>query len=208
MINMSARKCPSKKADQVLDAARQLFLERGFDATSMDDVAETAGVSKATVYAHYNCKTTLFAEVMQHECQRSKVHRAIAGKIKGHYSLEVSLTKIGRAYLDTLMRPDLRALARMVIAEATRFPELGKIYYDSGPTLTRTSLVTYLEQARQEGALIDCDVQQAAIQFLSLLRGDIHIRRLLGHPSNDEACQKTIDEAVTTFMARYAVSDN
>src|SRR5690625_2806850 len=171
MTVMSVRKCSSKKADQVLDAARRLFLERGFDATSMDDVAEMAGVSKATVYAHYNCKTALFAEVIHHECQRSKVHRAIAGKIKGNYSLEVSLAKIGRAYLDTLMWPDLRALARMVIAESTRFPELGKIYYDSGPALTRASLVTYLEQAQQEGTLIDCDVQQAAIQFLSLLRG-------------------------------------
>src|SRR5690625_5539928 len=90
MTVMSVRKCSSKKADQVLDAARRLFLERGFDATSMDDVAEMAGVSKATVYAHYNCKTALFAEVIHHECQRSKVHRAIAGKIKGNYSLERS----------------------------------------------------------------------------------------------------------------------
>jgi TetR/AcrR family transcriptional repressor of mexJK operon len=201
---MTAKRSTSRKAEQVLKAARYLFLEHGFDATSMDGVADRAGVSKATVYAHYNDKETLFAAVVHHECQNSMVLSTIDGKMYENQSLEASLEMIGRAYLDTVTRPDINALTRMVVAEAGRFPDLGDIYYESGPALTRSSLILYLQQAQREGLLADCDLQCAANQFLSLLRDDNHIRLLLGYSLSEEKYQQTIDEAVTTFMARYA----
>ncbi|AWN16277.1 Transcriptional regulator, TetR family [Salinisphaera sp. LB1] len=203
MDAVSACKNPSKKAEQVLDAARRLFVERGFGATNMDALAAAAGVSKATIYAHYDSKEALFAATARRECRRLVVRMAIGEDLVEHRALDTALTHIGRAFLDALMSPEIVGLLRMVIAESTRFPELGQIYYDSAPGQTLTSVTCYLERARREGLLIDCDTRRAAEQFLSLLRGDLHLRILLGHPPPRAERDPAIDEAVATFIARY-----
>lgn len=203
MPAVSSCKPPSRKAEQILDAARRLFLERGFGATNMDALAAAAGVSKATIYAHYQSKEALFAATARRECRRLVVRMAIGDDLVEHRTLDTALTHIGRAFLDALMSPELVGLLRMVIAESTRFPELGQIYYDSAPGQTLASVTCYLDRARREGLLIECDTRRAAEQFLSLLRGDLHIRILLGHPSPVVERDPAIAEAVATFVARY-----
>ncbi|KEZ78128.1 TetR/AcrR family transcriptional regulator [Salinisphaera hydrothermalis] len=201
---VSSCKSPSKKAEQVLDAARRLFVEHGFGATNMDALAAAAGVSKATIYAHYESKEVLFAATARRECRRAVARMAIGDDLVAHRSLEEALTHIGRAFLDTLMSPEIVGLLRMVIAESTRFPELGQIYYDSAPGQTLTSVTCYLDRARRQGWLIDCDTRRAAEQFLSLLRGDLHMRILLGQSPDAAERDPAIAEAVATFTARYA----
>lgn len=204
MDAVSTCKSPSKKAEQVLDAARRLFVERGFGATNMDALATAAGVSKATIYAHYDSKESLFAATARRECRRAVARMAIGADLAEHRSLHTALTHIGRAFLDTLLSPEIGGLTRMVIAESTRFPELGQIYYDSAPGQTLTSVACYLDRAQREGLVIACDTRRAADQFLSLLRGDLHIRILLGHPPGPAERDPAIAEAVATFVARYA----
>lgn len=201
---MGSCKTPSKKAEQVLDAARGLFIEHGYGATNMDALAAAAGVSKATVYAHYESKEALFAATARRECRRAVVRMAIGEDLAEHRSLETALTHIGRAFLDTLMSPEIGGLSRMVIAESRRFPELGEIYYDSAPGQTLSSVETYLDSAQRRGLLIACDTRRAAEQFLSLLRGDLYIRILLGRVPDATERDPTIAEAVNTFVARYA----
>lgn len=207
MPAVSSCKSPSKKAEQVLDAAWRLFVEHGFGATNMDALAAAAGVSKATVYAHYESKEALFAATARRECRRAVARMAIGDDVVAHRSLDAALTHIGRAFLDTLLSPEIAGLLRMVIAESTRFPELGQIFYDSAPGQTLASVTCYLDRARREGWLIDCDTHRAAEQFLSLLRGDLHLRILLGQPPDPAERDPAIAEAVTTFIARYG-ADN
>ena len=203
---MSTCKTPSKKAEQVLDAARRLFVERGFGTTNMDALAAEAGVSKATIYAHYDSKEALFAATARRECRRLVVRMAIGEDLVGHRSLETALSHIGRAFLDTLMSPEIVGLLRMVVAESARFPELGQIFYDSAPGQTLASVTCYLDRARDEGLLIDCDTRRAAEQFLSLLRGDLYIRLLLGQRPRAEERDPAIAEAVATFTARFGAA--
>lgn len=201
---MSCKTLSEKKAESILDAARRLFLEHGFGATSMDQVAAGAGVSKATIYVHHKSKEALFAATVSRECERSMAYRSLGDDLEEDCSLRKGLTQIGRAYMKALTSPKLRGLARAVFAEVTRFPELGQIYYDSGPAVARKSMVCYLESAKRKGFLIDCDTNRAADQFLSLLRGDVYVRCQLGSAPSSSECDEVIAEAVITFGARYA----
>lgn len=199
--------CLSIKAEQVLDAAKRLFIEYGFGATSMDAIAQAAEVSKATVYAHHDSKQALFAATARRECARMVGRMAIAPDCEDLGAvpdLEAALTRIGHSFIDTILSDDMTALLRMVIAEAGRFPEIGQIYYESAPRQTRQSVTRYLEQARARGLVQTPDCELAASQFLGMLRGDVLVATLLGAQSETRDHHAIIEQAVTTFVARYA----
>lgn len=198
--------CRSIKAEQVLDAAKRLFIEYGFGATSMDAIAQAAGVSKATVYAHHDSKQALFAATARRACARMVGRMAIAPDsqdLGAAPDLEAALTRIGHSFIETILSDEITALLRMVIAEAGRFPEIGRIYYESAPRQTRQSVTRYLEQARALGLVRTHDCELAASQFLGMLRGDVLVATLLGAHSETRDTNRIIEAAVATFVARY-----
>tara|TARA_B100002049_G_scaffold109303_1_gene80665 strand:- start:649 stop:1290 length:642 start_codon:yes stop_codon:yes gene_type:complete len=192
------------KSVLVLDAARALFIEHGFGATSMDAIAARAGVSKATVYAHYASKQALFAATTQRECRRVHERMALPQDVTG-LPLAQALSTIGHAFLQAILSAQNLTLLRMVAAELPRFPELGTIFYDSAPGRTLASVRAYLEQARAHGLIGDCDCALVAAQFLGALRGDLQIRALLGITPAVADMDAVVDEAVALFVTRYAV---
>lgn len=196
--------CRSEKAVQVLDAARALFVAEGFGATNMDAIASAAGVSKATIYAHYDGKESLFAAVVERECERTKARMAIhAGAGAPVRTLAAVLTDFGHQFVETLGDPEIAGLARMVVAESRRFPELGRIYYDSAPGRMQADLTQRLARACERGQMADTDIETAAEQFLSMLRGDRYIRLLLGLAPVPGDGRRAVEAAVATVMARY-----
>lgn len=201
---MAGKTLSEKKAECILDAARQVFLEHGFSATSMDQVATEAQVSKATIYAHHKNKKALFAAIVSRECQRTMADRAITHAADEGCSLQRGLTQMGQAYMNTLLSSHVLGLSRAVYAEVVRFPELGQIYYDSAPNQVLGNVVGYLERAHRKGFLVDCDTRRAADQFLGMLRGDIYVRAQFGRAPTAAEVNATIEEAVITFCARYA----
>lgn len=195
-------KTGSSKAGKVLAAARRLFIEHGYGETSMDAIAATADVSKATVYAHYASKKALFAAMVQHKCgavtERMRVPDAIDDMPPA-----VALQRIGAGFLHAILSPESIPLLRVVIAETRRFPELGWIFYTAGPGVTHRGLVDYMQRARDRGALSITDCETAAAQFLGMLRGDLHLQLMLGLSLQDVALDDVAREAVETFLARY-----
>jgi len=194
----------ASKDQCVLDAARQLFIEHGFGATSMDAIATTANVSKATLYAYYPGKQALFAATAQRECNRIMAQMELTEDLS-ELPLAEALERIARSFVQPVFSPDIVALLRMVISEVSRFPELGPIYYDSGPGLMHSHVADYMHRARERGLITTDDCKLAAAQFLGMLRSDRHLQRLLGKHVDTTSLEVTIAEAVKTFMARYAV---
>jgi len=194
-----------RKREQVLDAARQLFITHGYGATSMDAIAAEADVSKATIYAHHDGKEALFAAVTHRECRRITARMAIPDDLEA-LALRPALTRIARSFLDAVFSNQSLSLLRMVVAESARFPELGRIFYDSAPGYTLANVIAYLDGMRALGRIQLDDCEQAAAQFLGALRGDIHLRALLGLPVDAANFDALADEAVATFVARYAVA--
>lgn len=194
----------SGKDGQILDAARHLFLEQGFGSTSMDAVAKRAGVSKATLYVHFENKERLFAEVVA--AARSSLHRSLAAIAEDHEAAPAdTLRLIGRQFLRFVTTPAVLTLFRAVIGETQRFPELGQTIFQTGSNDMLNLITASIARATARGLLTVPDPKLAAAQFLALTKCDLHLRCLLepsflAHPVDIE---RNVDAAVAMFMSHY-----
>src|ERR1700720_3264326 len=119
---------------RLLDVATKLFMERGFDCTSIDAVAETAGVSKPTVYARYHDKRDLFAAVLRATIQRwlAPLSAAAEAAKVTPKSVETTLHDLSRLMMAHSSTPEVAMLRRTLAAQAVQFPELAKLGYEEG----------------------------------------------------------------------------
>src|SRR4051812_42590719 len=199
-----ARDDPRGKAEAVLVAAERAFLAAGFGAVTMDAIAREAGVSKATVYAHYGGKEALFGAVVARLSER-RFH-SFSVEALDPVDIEASLTAIALRFLDLVLSPEAIALNRIIIAEVIRFPALGAVFWQAGPERTRSQIEGFLRRAAASGSLAITNPRLAAEQFVALTRGEIHLRSLLRlEASGDPAgSQEAAERTVGTFMRAFA----
>ncbi len=194
---------PSGKAESILAAAKRNFLASGFGAVSMDTIAREAGVSKATVYAHFADKEELFGAVIGRECE----HR-FAGLSVGELDprdVRRSLTALARRFLDLLLSPDAIALHRIILGEVTRFPLLGKVFWHAGPERNLVQIEGFMRSAAAAGSLTLADTRLAAEQFVGLVRGEVQLRHLLRlEPDAGQPIVGEVAAAVDTFIRAFA----
>jgi TetR/AcrR family transcriptional regulator, mexJK operon transcriptional repressor len=191
------------KAESVLAAAKRAFLAAGFGAVSMDTIAREAGVSKATVYAHFGSKEELFGAVIERECERY-FDRFSAGELDPH-DVRASLTILGRRFLELILSSDAIALHRIIVGEVTRFPLLGEVFWRAGPERERVQVEAFLRSAAAASALSLPDARLAAEQFVSLVRADVQLRQLLrleAEPGGGEI-EVVVEGAVDTFIRAF-----
>jgi TetR/AcrR family transcriptional repressor of mexJK operon len=159
---------------RLLDVATKLFMERGFDCTSIDAVAETAGVSKPTVYARYHDKRDLFTAVLRATIQRwLEPLSAAAEAAKVHpKSIETTLHDLSRHLLAHSSTPEVVMLRRTLAAQAVQFPELAKFAHEEGWLRGVRAVAILLQQFADRGQIRIEDPAIAADLFLSLLLGN------------------------------------
>jgi TetR/AcrR family transcriptional repressor of mexJK operon len=193
----------NKKAESILSAAKRTFLAVGFGAVSMDTIAREAGVSKATVYAHFAGKEELFGAVIDRECERYFA-RFSAGELDPG-DVRTSLTVLGRRFLELLLSPDGISLYRIILSEVTRFPGLGEVFWRAGPERQRVQIETFLKSAVASGSLDLVDTRLAAEQFVSLVRGDVQLRHLLRLDTDADrrGISAAVEGAVATFLRAF-----
>ena len=204
MANIDLKEAsPGSKAESILAAAKRTFLAAGFGAVSMDAIAREAGVSKATVYAHFAGKEDLFGAVIERECERY-FSRFSAGELDLG-DVRASLTVLGRRFLELLLSPDGIALHRIILGEVTRFPGLGEVFWRAGPERQRVQIEAFLKSAAASGTLDLADTRLAAEQFLSLVRGDVQLRHLMRLEANADqrGIGIAVEGAVATFMRAF-----
>jgi Transcriptional regulator len=193
----------SAKRVAVLNAAQECFLEHGYASTSMDMVAARAGVSKATIYAHFQNKDDLFGAIISRFCD---THAEGLGTVEVDVSLDgrSALTLLARHLLTMLIQPEVLGIYRMVVAESARDPALARTYYESGPLRGKARLTEALKSLDARGLLRVPDPRRAMDQFIGMLRAEFFNRRLLGLP-DDPACtlDGTIDGAVETMLRAF-----
>ncbi|RVU38333.1 TetR/AcrR family transcriptional regulator [Hwanghaeella grinnelliae] len=200
----------------IIDAAKQLFLETGFGPTSMDAVAERAGVSKRTVYSHFECKEALFDSIMSQMCsvlgaaiqEQIDVMMAKAETATGpDPEMAEMLQVLGCRFLTLISDQTDVALFRIIIGEASRFPQLGREFFEKGPKKLTEQLSVYLARQHELGTLDIDDPNQAAWHFLAMVKDPIHLKLLIG--LQDTPSQKEIKEiaekGVDRFLKIYAV---
>jgi AcrR family transcriptional regulator len=199
---------PGDKARAVLKAAATIFLQHGFSASTTDMIQREAGVSKATVYACYANKEALFAAVIESECAAfMSTVRAIDTRSA---DLKATLSEMGRAYMNILLSDTGLALFRVVVAEAPRFPDLARRFYQAGPRVAVGLFAERLTVFAERGEL---DLQStgseaAARAFLGLLRNDGQLE-FLTHPNAHASAAQIehwVEQAVTLFLRAFGVA--
>lgn len=184
----------------ILDAARDVFLERGYGETSMDVVAQNAGVSKATVYALFASKDRLFAAVIEREGD----HQTAAIDTTDGAAVAEVLRRFAVDAAALLLSPSNTAISRTVSSEAMRSPEVGRLFYANGPERLIGRLAGYLAQAMKRGELRKANSRIAAAQFLAVIVGDLQLRLAMGLPPPSRGEQRNVAKAgVDMFIRAY-----
>ncbi|MFI8827612.1 TetR/AcrR family transcriptional regulator [Streptomyces sp. NPDC053431] len=197
------------KHQAILEAATTVFLTKGYSGTSMDDIAKLAAVSKQTVYKHFADKESLFAEIIHGGLDRiDELFSDVTGSLAETSDLERDLTALARQFVTILTRPRLLQLRRLVIAEADRFPDLGRTYYERGPERVHALLAGSLAELGRRGLLsrLGDDAVLAANHFTWLITS-VPVNRVMFCGSQEgfapEELDGYADAAVRVFLAAY-----
>ena len=192
-----------RKFEQVLDGAREIFMRDGFEGASVDDIARAAGVSKATLYSYFPDKRLLFMEVASTQCARQA--REALHTIDQSQPPRVVLSQVGHRFLGFILSDMGQRIFRVCVAEADRFPELGQVFYNSGPSKVHRAITDYIRIAVARGELAVEDHDLAADQFVELCKADLWPRLVFGIKETFTGAERSrvVEGAVQTFLARY-----
>lgn len=192
------------KRQQIIDGARRVFIEMGFDAASMNDITRAAGVSKGTIYVYFANKEELFEALIEDE--RNKMFSDMFEALEQGGDLRGTLIRYGVAFATKLTSDKVIMAQRTVIGICERMPELGARFYERGPMQGHAKLTAFLTNTTEKGLLDIRDVNLAAYQFADLCLSGYHRQRLFGYraeaPSQEEI-RATVAAGVDTFMRAY-----
>lgn len=188
------------KRQAIIDGATRMFLAHGYRNTSMEKIAQSAPVSKATLYNHFDSKSALLAAVIAERCTlllQTMNHATIDSD-----DVASNLTQIATSAVDLIYAEDSLAIYRLIIAESPDFPELGRLFYQSGPQPVLAQLEAYFRRLDAEGRCNIADPVFAADVFFSMLKGDLHLRCLLTKAIRPSAEQKNrlIEQVIAFYM--------
>jgi AcrR family transcriptional regulator len=198
-----ARTPRDQRREAIMEVAREVFFEEGYAAASMSSIAARLGGSKGTLYNYFRSKEELFEAQIREGCAR------VAEDVFEHLSHDGPvgevLTRLGEHYLDHIFSDWAVRTFRLIVAEATRSPQLARVFYEVGPAVGLQRLEAYLTEARARGMVEIPDCALAAEEFLSLCRGHKHFTYVLNlepQPSPDEI-RTYVQHAVTLFLKTY-----
>jgi len=193
-----------------MEAARTVFLRKGYDGASMDDVAALAAVSKQTVYKHFADKKRLFTAIITSDISATEtLTHAMVAALPDSEDIEKDLRRFARQHITDVTQPHLIQLRRIIIAEAERFPELARTWYASGPERAHATLADQFQALARRG-LLRVDDPLLAAQHFNWLILSIPLNKAMFHGSETEfshgELERYADAGVRVFLAAYGTS--
>jgi AcrR family transcriptional regulator len=197
----------ARKRHAILNAATELFLQKGYLATNMDEIAALAAVSKQTVYKNFPNKKTLFVEIVSRVTNQASdsVHNEMSDLAEGEDVADY-LRRYADRQLAIVLTPRVMQLRRLVIGEVGRFPELAKALFDGGPKRAIAAFAATLKRLADRGLLTVRDPGVAASQFNWLIMGEpLNRAMLLGDDGIPDraALRRHAAAGVRAFLASY-----
>jgi len=192
------------KRQQILDGAKRVFMQVGFDAASMNDITREAGVSKGTIYVYFENKEDLFGALIDRE--RTAIFASLSEALDEEGTVRETLTRYGVLLATRMTSMQVIRAQRMVIGVSERMPELGRRFYDTGPDSGKALLVAYFDRQVKAGLLDVPDRMLAAQQLFDLCTGGLTRSCIFGareiSPSAEEIV-RVVESGVDMFLARY-----
>lgn len=192
----------------IVDAAGELFAELGFQATTLDKVAQRAKISKLSIYRHFENKEALFSAAFADRCHQF-VPQALFEGVDG--SAEDQLMAVGSSLLRTLLRPDVRNVEAVVMAERTSQKSLSKLHYEAGSAHIIAQIEALLRRLHAKAVLNVPDPLRSARLFAALFKGSdllIIARFDEARAEDDNEIRSYCRSAVTMFIAAHGRNDH
>lgn len=191
------------KRAAILEAAKALFIEQGYTGVSMDTIAAQAGVSKLTVYSHFGDKETLFSEAVQSKCIEMLPDALFVADADG--PLRDQLIGIGLAFFELITSDAAISIQRMMMAPETD-ERLRELFWQAGPERTCEALADFLRARGERGELDIPDYYLAGQQFLTLVKGEVHMHMMCGMPLSPVECDPLahVTASIDFFLRAYA----
>jgi AcrR family transcriptional regulator len=192
----------SSKRRQILDGARKVFMDLGFDGASMGEIARSAGVSKGTLYVYFADKNRLFEAIVEEEAFEQ-------GKVTFNFDpardIATTLRQFGQAYIELLCRPGGGSAIRTVMAIAERMPEVGRRFYERVLESRINRLADYLEAHVKAKELAIDNCKLAAEQFMLTCQASLFPPFIFqaAPPPSAERIAQVVESATRMFLAAY-----
>ncbi|MDD1529596.1 TetR/AcrR family transcriptional regulator [Bradyrhizobium sp. WBOS7] len=190
------------KRRQILDGARKVFMDLGFDGASMGEIARAAQVSKGTLYVYFADKSALFEAIIEEEALQ---HGQVVFNFDPARDAEATLREFGLAYLHLICRPGGGSAIRTVMAIAERMPDVGRRYYARVLDKSISRLSGYLKArvVARDLDIEDCDL--AASQFMELAKASLFLPFVFqaAPAPSEQRMAEVVDSATRMFLAAY-----
>ncbi|MDC0886174.1 TetR/AcrR family transcriptional regulator [Altererythrobacter sp.] len=196
------RPADEAKREAIVAAAADSFFDAGFAATSIEQVAAVAGVSKVTIYNHFKDKRGLFTATVERECEKLRGHFSIEHVVGGQ--LRQRLMAIGEAMVAFLSREEMVQFERRIAAETEHEPAIGEAFLKAGPHRMKAAFTALIQAMNEAGELKVGDPELAAEQFASMCKGMGDLDRRFGLPQDKARDRDRIAGAVEVFCRAYA----
>ncbi len=190
------------KRRQILDGARKVFMNLGFDGASMNEIARSAGVSKGTLYVYFADKSRLFEAIVEAEAIEQG---RVTFNLDPARDAEITLREFGQAYIQLLCRPGGGSSIRTVMAIAERMPDVGSRYYVNVLERTIDHLADYLQAHVRPNDLAIDDCRLAAAQFMQMCQATLFLPFVFQAAPSPPAPRiaHVVDSATRMFLAAY-----
>ena len=192
------------KREQILDGAKRVFMEQGFEAASMNDITRAAGVSKGTIYVYFENKEDLFGFMIERE--RRRITETVRHVLDGRQPIEKTLEEFGMLFATHMTADQTIRAMRMVIAVTNRLPKLCSRFFSATPINPVSVLEEYLDRQVAAGTIICGDTALAAKQFIELTTVGLFKPRIFGAMEEvppRAVIEKNVASAIKVFLAAY-----
>jgi AcrR family transcriptional regulator len=200
------RKRTAKKREKIVRSAAKLFLERGYDSVSINEIIAVVGGSKETIYSNFGNKAKLFEAVVQQLC--SDVTIRIDTRPVG--TLEEQATRMARSFVSMVLTPQIISFHRLVTSIGREFPEAGRLFYRTGPETVYRIFAEWIALQQKNGNIrADRDPRRLAILLHDMLIGEQILSWLTSAASEKDRAKRigqTVDLSVSVFLAGCATS--
>jgi len=189
------------KREKIINTASNLFFEKGFSNTSIDNIIKITGGSKREIYNEFGSKSGLLSVIIK--VYTDRVSHEVELEKFDEKNLELSLKKFGFRLAQSYMKPEIIGLYTMMYKEAKQFPDLALEFYEKGPMLGTLKLSEFLQKCMDKGKLKKLPSDKLASFFISMLRDKIHSGVFLNSPESVsiEETKEDVDLVVEVFLS-------
>lgn len=191
-----------KRRRAMVEAAYSLFMEKGYASVSVDEIIRVSKGSKSSLYKFFGDKEGILKAVI--ESLADEFLREIHLEFPSAKTPREALNRVGMVFADLALSDKAINQHRHAVSHAKAFPDLAKLWYESGPKRTMDGFAGFLEKETAAGRLRIADPARSAWFFLGMIIFHDNMRRLVClPPSKRSELKKAVSEAVEVFLAAY-----